>query len=138
MKKEPLKNNVSDYVIRVFDSPLEVDANAWSDLLALQNPAGTLNPFMRHEYLAAMHASGSASPETGWSPRFVALFAGEKLTAACALYLKVHSYGEYVLTGPGPTLTSNTACPITQKQLSPPPSRQCLARACWLATQPHA
>jgi len=96
MKKEPLKNNVNDYVIRVFDSPLEVDAHAWDDLLALQNPTGTLNPFMRHAYLAAMHASGSASPETGWTPRFVALYAGETLMAACALYLKVHSYGEYV------------------------------------------
>ena len=96
MKKEPLKNNVNDYVIRVFDSPLEVDAHAWDDLLALQNPTGTLNPFMRHAYLAAMHVSGSASPETGWTPRFVALYAGETLMAACALYLKVHSYGEYV------------------------------------------
>ena len=96
MKKEPLKNNVNDYVIRVFDSPLQVDAYAWNDLLAQQNPAGTLNPFMRLEYLAAMHASGSASPETGWTPRFVALYAGETLMAACALYLKVHSYGEYV------------------------------------------
>ncbi len=96
MKKEPLKNNVNDYVIRVFDSPLEVDAHAWDDLLAQQNPTGTLNPFMRHAYLAAMHASGSASPETGWTPRFVALYASETLMAACALYLKVHSYGEYV------------------------------------------
>jgi predicted N-acyltransferase len=96
MKKESLKNNVNDYVIRVLNSPLEVDANAWNNLLAQQNPAGTLNPFMRHEYLAAMHASGSASAETGWTPRFVALYAGETLMAACALYLKVHSYGEYV------------------------------------------
>jgi predicted N-acyltransferase len=96
MKKEPLKNNVNDYVIRVFDSPLEVDAHAWDDLLAQQNADGTLNPFMRHAYLAAMHASGSASPETGWTPRFVALYEDETLMAACALYLKVHSYGEYV------------------------------------------
>ncbi len=96
MKKQPLKNTPDDYVIRVLDSPLSVDANAWNDLLALQNPAGTLNPFMRHEYLLAMHASGSASPATGWTPRFVALYAGETLVAACALYQKVHSYGEYV------------------------------------------
>jgi predicted N-acyltransferase len=96
MKKETLKNNVNDYVIRAFNSPLEFDAYAWDDLLGQQNADGTLNPFMRHAYLAAMHASGSASPETGWTPRFVALYAGETLMAACALYLKVHSYGEYV------------------------------------------
>ncbi|MCX7243109.1 MAG: GNAT family N-acetyltransferase, partial [Polaromonas sp.] len=57
---------------------------------------GALNPFMRHEYLAAMQASGSAVPDTGWTPRFMALYDGTRLVAACALYLKSHSYGEYV------------------------------------------
>ena len=51
---------------------------------------------MRHEYLAAMHLSGSAVPKTGWTPRFVTMWQGDTLAAACALYLKRHSYGEYV------------------------------------------
>ena len=59
---------------------------------------------MRHEYLAAMHESGSATPQTGWTPRFVTLRVPAArttrrhgaLAGVCALYLKDHSYGEYV------------------------------------------
>lgn len=86
----------NDYVIRVLDSPLDIAAVQWNDLLAAQEPDAPLNPFMRHEYLAALHESGSATPETGWSPRFVTLWQGKVLAGACALYLKTHSYGEYV------------------------------------------
>ena len=91
-----VKNNENNYVIRVLNSPLEVQKHVWNDLLAAQSPDGVLNPFMRHEYLAALHESGSAAPKTGWTPRFVTLWDGEALVAACALYLKTHSYGEYV------------------------------------------
>ena len=83
----------SDYVIRVADSPLEVNAADWNSLLAAQPHT---SPFMRHEYLAALHESGSASPATGWTPRFITLWRGDVLLAACALYVKNHSYGEYV------------------------------------------
>ena len=91
-----MKNTTNDYVIRVLNSPLEVNPADWNALLAAQSPDGTLNPFMRHEYLAALHASGSATPETGWTPCFITLWQSEKLAGACALYLKAHSYGEYV------------------------------------------
>ncbi|MCJ0763103.1 GNAT family N-acetyltransferase [Variovorax terrae] len=86
-------NKPVDYVIRVLDSPFAVAAADWNALLALQPQAG---PFMRHEYLAALHESGSATPATGWTPRFLTLWRGTQLQAACALYLKDHSYGEYV------------------------------------------
>ncbi len=89
-------NAKKDYVIRVLNSPLEVHCDAWNTLLAAQSPGEALNPFMRHEYLVAMHQSGSATPTTGWTPRFVTLWCGKTLAAACALYLKDHSYGEYV------------------------------------------
>jgi uncharacterized protein len=82
-----------DYVIRVFDDPAAIDAPAWDSLLAA-SPAGT--PFMRHAYLAALHRSASAVGETGWLAQFLAVFDGEALIAACPLYLKEHSYGEYV------------------------------------------
>jgi hypothetical protein len=55
---------------------------------------------MRHEYLLALHESGSASPAAGWTAQFIAIFAHEAgadtLVAAAPLYLKDHSYGEYV------------------------------------------
>lgn len=91
-----MKKDSNDYVIRVLDSPLKVNAAEWNALLATQNPREAVNPFMRHEYLAALHESGSATPETGWTPRFVTLWKGDTLAGACALYLKEHSYGEYV------------------------------------------
>jgi len=80
-------------ITRVSDSLQDIDAAAWNALLALQRHP---TPFMRHEYLAALEASGSATPRTGWTPRFLTLWQGDDLVAACPLYLKSHSYGEYV------------------------------------------
>ncbi len=84
-----------DYVTRIHGSLLEIDAGQWDALLAASDLP---TPFMRHAYLAAMQTSGSAVRETGWDARFVALYAadGHELLAACPLYLKTHSYGEYV------------------------------------------
>ncbi len=88
-----LENDSNDYVIRVLASPLEVDGAAWNALLAAQSQP---TPFMRHEYLAALHTSGCAVPATGWTPRFMTLWQHGQLAAACPLYLKTHSHGEYV------------------------------------------
>ena len=88
-----MKNDSNDYVIRVLKSPDEVEAAVWNALLAAQSHD---SPFMRHEYLSAMHDSKSAVPKTGWTPRFITLWRGNELHAACALYRKTHSYGEYV------------------------------------------
>jgi predicted N-acyltransferase len=85
--------DANDYVIRVVESPLEVDADQWNTLLFAQADA---TPFMQHAYLAALHTSGCATPRTGWSPRFVLLEHQGQLVGACALYLKTHSHGEYV------------------------------------------
>ncbi|CAM5797292.1 peptidogalycan biosysnthesis protein [Rhizobacter fulvus] len=82
----------NDYVIRVFDDPGQIDAAAWNELVAAQASA---TPFMRHEYLLALHRSESAVARTGWLPQFLAVFDGTALIAACPLYLKEHSYGEY-------------------------------------------
>ncbi len=82
-----------DYRVRVCDDPASLDAAAWNALLEAQ-PAPT--PFMRHEYLAALHASGSAVAATGWAPCFLTLERSGRLVAAIALYAKSHSYGEYV------------------------------------------
>ncbi|MFC4418708.1 GNAT family N-acetyltransferase [Cupriavidus pampae] len=71
----------------------------WDALLAAQ-PEPT--PFLRHAFLHALHTSGSAADDTGWSPRYLTLWTGteggsdERLIAAMPLYAKAHSYGEYV------------------------------------------
>jgi hypothetical protein len=51
------ENDTVDYVTRVLDSPLALSAKAWNDLLAGQDHA---TPFMRHEYLAALHRLDAA------------------------------------------------------------------------------
>ncbi len=59
--------------------------------------AGTNNPFIRHAFLDAMERSGSACARTGWLPRHLLVRDGEgRLLAAAPLYLKSHSFGEYV------------------------------------------
>ncbi len=82
-----------DYVTRVFASPQAIDAGAWNALLDNEPDP---SPFMRHEYLSALHESGSARGATGWQAQFVTLWRGDVLHAACPMYLKSHSYGEYV------------------------------------------
>ncbi|HMT82228.1 MAG TPA: GNAT family N-acetyltransferase [Ottowia sp.] len=78
---------------QIVDTPAQLPVARWNALLARQ---ATPTPFMRAEYLAALHDSGSAVPPTGWTPRFMLLWDGDQLAAACPLYLKTHSYGEYV------------------------------------------
>lgn len=80
-------------ITRVFTSVQQLSAQTWNALLATQP---TPTPFMRHEYLAAMEHSGSATPDTGWIARIITVWDGADLLAACPLYLKSHSYGEYV------------------------------------------
>jgi predicted N-acyltransferase len=46
------KKRGDGYVIGVHDDPAQTDADAWNTLLAAQAQP---TPFMRHEYLAAMH-----------------------------------------------------------------------------------
>jgi len=59
--------------------------------------AGTPNPFVSHAFLAALEESGSCGPRTGWLPRHAALRDGAGRLVGCApLYVKSHSYGEYV------------------------------------------
>ena len=86
------KNTARD-VIRVHGDPTQLDAAAWNALLARQAKP---TPFMRAEYFAALHQSGSAVASTGWAARFVTVSRDGQLVAAAPAYLKSHSYGEYV------------------------------------------
>ena len=81
------------FAIRVVDDPTEIDADVWSALVAAQ-PSST--PFVDIHYLRALHQSASAVAATGWSPHFLVLEESGRMVAACPLYLKDHSYGEYV------------------------------------------
>lgn len=84
---------MADYVIRVERHPAAVNAQAWDALLAQQSQP---TPFMRHAYLSALHDSGCASAASGWDAHFFTVHQGPTLCAACVVYRKDHSYGEYV------------------------------------------
>jgi len=84
---------MSNYRTHIVSTLSEIGQQAWDALLASQdNP----NPFLSWAFLHALHASGSAAPETGWQPQYIVLYQGERLAAALPLYVKDHSYGEYV------------------------------------------
>ncbi len=82
-----------ELTLRVDDSPAALDREAWNALLSASSHP---TPFMRHEYLLALHESESASIEAGWQALFLSVWQGEELVGTCPAYLKTHSYGEYV------------------------------------------
>ncbi|UTW57018.1 N-acetyltransferase [Kordiimonas sp. SCSIO 12603] len=68
----------------------EIPARDWNAL------AGS-NPFVNHAFLAALETSGSVAAETGWQPYHMCLRDEDSiLVGAVPLYVKSHSYGEYV------------------------------------------
>ena len=60
-----MQKELNDYGIQVHQHPQEIAAAAWDQLLAQQDCP---SPFMQHAYLQAMHESGSATPDSGWTP----------------------------------------------------------------------
>ncbi len=82
-----------NYRTRITTSLLEIGQPAWDTLVCSQADA---NPFLSFAFLNALHETGCASVETGWQPQFITLWRDEQLCAALPLYLKSHSYGEYV------------------------------------------
>ncbi|GAB3626392.1 GNAT family N-acetyltransferase [Pandoraea terrae] len=80
-------------VVERLDALGPAGSAAWDALLAAQtNPT----PFLRHAFLQALEVTGCVTPETGWAPRHLLLWDGDTLAGAAPLYMKAHSYGEYV------------------------------------------
>jgi predicted N-acyltransferase len=75
--------------IEVAESLARVPVDEWNRL------AGG-DPFLSHAFLSALHETGCASGATGWHPQYLLLKSGATLAGAVPLYLKEHSYGEYV------------------------------------------
>jgi hypothetical protein len=77
--------------LRRYTSYTQIEPRAWNAL------AGTEFPVLRHEYLLALEASGSACAVTGWQPLPI-MVEDENggMLGAVPLWLKSHSYGELV------------------------------------------
>ena len=72
-----------------------VPAAAWN-AIAKGDPDSAGDLFVSHEFLSALIDTGCASARSGWQPQFVLLEKDETLVGAMPLFLKSHSYGEYV------------------------------------------
>jgi predicted N-acyltransferase len=68
----------------------EVAPAAWNALV------GDGSPFLEWEWLASLEESGAVGAERGWAPRPLVVRERGRLVAACPLYLKGHSEGEFV------------------------------------------
>jgi len=81
----------------VVSSPLIRDDVALGDIAApAWNALSGSQPFLSHAFLTALHDTGCACPETGWSPHYLTAWREGALIGALPLYAKTHSYGEYV------------------------------------------
>lgn len=58
--------------------------------------ADTRYPFLRYEFLRGLEDTQCTTAETGWQPCHLVLRHGQEIAAVMPLYLKSHSYGEYV------------------------------------------
>jgi predicted N-acyltransferase len=85
-------NDTGDAVtLTVHPNIAEIPAAEWDAC------AGDINPTLSHAFLGAMEESGSATARSGWAPQHLSLAdGGGRVVGIVPLYLKSHSYGEYV------------------------------------------
>lgn len=69
----------------------EITADQWNAV------SGTGNPFLRHEFMAALERNNCLGEQHGWLPHHLAAFDDDGvLIGAVPMYLKDNSYGEFV------------------------------------------
>ena len=92
-KKAPTEvlntQNASTFHVEILDGLSEISAVDWDALTD-----GT--PLISHAFLSALENSGSVGQGTGWNSQPLVVKLDQKLVATMPLYLKTHSYGEYV------------------------------------------
>ena len=75
--------------VAVHSSIDQIDPGQWNALTGG-------NPFLRHEFLAALEHGGCVGPDSGWQPHLLTLSDAQGLAAAVPAFLKTDSYGEFV------------------------------------------
>lgn len=82
-----------EYELKILDSLIDIAPADW-DALTEDNPT------LCHAYLQSMIAAGCTTAKSGWLPQFLTLWRDidgqQTLCGAVPLYVKSHSYGEYV------------------------------------------
>jgi predicted N-acyltransferase len=78
-------------VLRLAEGVAKIERGAWDAC------AGGSNPSVSYDFLVAMERSGSVGRGTGWMPRPLMLESADGILLGVApLYVKSHSYGEYI------------------------------------------
>ncbi len=86
---KPSDAEAAQTLIRVVPRMADLPADAWNAL------AGD-SPFLQHAFLDALETTGCVGAPVGWEPAHLALFRDGRLAAAMPLYVKHHSWGEFV------------------------------------------
>jgi predicted N-acyltransferase len=68
----------------------QIEKPAWDNL------ARSSGPFLQYNFLRALEQSGSVGTQTGWQPQHLIIRQEEAVVGILPLYIKTHSYGEYV------------------------------------------
>jgi hypothetical protein len=76
--------------VKVIKTMNEVERESWDTLV------GDGSPFLEWDWLAAMEEARCVTPKTGWQPQHLTVYNKGRLVAACPLYVKGHSMGEFV------------------------------------------
>ena len=82
---------MSSLIARWHRSITEIPEQQWNSLMG----EGTI-PFYRWSWLEALESSGSTVPDQGWQPLHLVLWRDDCAIAVAPLFLKGHSYGEFV------------------------------------------
>lgn len=96
MPKQPKTKLIvtQDISIELIPSIDEIEAKQWDALVFATTADAT--PLLSHAFLSALEHSGSVGHGTGWNPYPLVVKQNNQLIGAMPLYLKSHSYGEYV------------------------------------------
>ncbi|XP_074309259.1 uncharacterized protein LOC141643837 [Silene latifolia] len=83
--------------LTVIPSISDVPSDVWDACALDAVGADKFNPFLTHAFLSSLEESNCSVKETGWVPRhIVAKDEMDNVIGVVPLYLKSHSYGEYV------------------------------------------
>ena len=80
----------NDITIRIIRKISDVERQQWDRLIA------DGSPFLKWDWLDSLEQSGCVDEQTGWLPHHLIAEKGNGLIAACPMYLKLHSMGEFV------------------------------------------
>jgi len=87
LRSMPMADEVTLKVVR---GVAEVKREQWDALVA------GATPFMKWDWLDSLERCGCVNEQTGWLPHHIVVERAAKVVAACPMYLKLHSMGEFV------------------------------------------